>query len=120
MSLINWIGMILILLGSFFMFVAALGIIRLKDLLLQMHAATKAGTLGAGLVLFGVGIQLKNVHGMTEILLLIFFIALTNPIAAHIIAKTAYRTRHLNLIDNTKLDPDSQALLAGQKDSDHK
>ena len=38
---------ILIVLGAFFAFVAALGIVRMPDLYTRMHAATKAGAFGA-------------------------------------------------------------------------
>ena len=100
----TFIGSLLIFIGSLFLLVAAIGILKLSDLLLQMHAATKAGTLGAGLVLLGVGIQLKNFYGIVEILLLIFFIALTGPIAAHVIAKTAYHNKDLDLDPRTKID----------------
>ena len=39
---------LLLVLGSLFPFVAALGMLRLPDTVIRMHAATKAGTLGAG------------------------------------------------------------------------
>lgn len=82
------LGSITILIGSAFTFVAALGLLRLNGLFLKMHAATKAGTLGAGLILLGVGIQLEYLTGIVEILLLVLFIAMTNPISAHLIAKS--------------------------------
>ena len=45
---------LLLVLGSLFSFVAALGMLRLPDTVIRMHAATKAGTLGAGLILIAV------------------------------------------------------------------
>lgn len=80
-------GSFLILMGALFMFIATLGLWRFDDIYLKMHAATKAGTLGCGLILLGVGIQIKDLHSLTEILLLILFIAITNPISAHLIGK---------------------------------
>ena len=41
----------LMLIGSIFCLVAAVGMLRLPDTLIRMHAATKAGTLGAGCIL---------------------------------------------------------------------
>lgn len=87
--MLDLIGNILILMGAIFSFVAALGLCRLPGLYLKMHAATKAGTLGSGLVLLGVAIQIGNLHALTEVVLLILFIAITNPISAHLIAKVA-------------------------------
>ena len=37
------IGAVLLVAGGFFVFVAALGVLRLPDLFMRMHAATKAG-----------------------------------------------------------------------------
>jgi multicomponent Na+:H+ antiporter subunit G len=84
------ISNILILLGAIFMLIAALGLWRFYDLYLKLHAATKAGSLGCGLILLGVGLQLKNLHSFTEVILLIIFIAITNPISAHLIGKLHY------------------------------
>ena len=86
----TFIGNVFILLGAMFMCIAALGVWRLKGLYLKMHAATKAGTLGCGLILSGVGMQIKNLHGFTEIILLIIFVAITNPLSAHLIGKLHY------------------------------
>ena len=85
-----YLSSVLILLGAIFMFIAALGVWRLQEIYLKLHAATKAGTLGCGLILLGVGIEIKNLHSFTEIILLIIFIAITNPISAHLIGKLQY------------------------------
>lgn len=79
-----------ILLGSIFVLIAAVGVYRFDDLYLQLHAATKAGTLGASLILLGVGLQVRNIHAITEIILLIIFVIITNPISAHLIGKVKY------------------------------
>lgn len=88
--MLTYISSLCILLGAIFICIAALGLWRLEGLYLKMHAATKAGTLGCGLILFGVGLQIKNLHSFTEIIILIIFIALTNPISAHLIGKLHY------------------------------
>lgn len=94
------IGNLLILFGAIFMFISALGLWRLTTLYLKMHAATKAGTLGCGLILFGVGLQIKDLHSFTEIILLIIFIAITNPISAHLIGKLEYLYQNRRDSDN--------------------
>jgi multicomponent Na+:H+ antiporter subunit G len=85
--MLETLGNLLILIGCLFALIAAIGLFRLPGLFLKMHAATKAGTLGCGLVLLGVAIQTGNVHTLTEAVLLILFIGITNPISAHLIAK---------------------------------
>lgn len=42
--------------GSLFGLLAAIGILRLPDLLTRMHAASKAGLIGAGLIMIGIAI----------------------------------------------------------------
>ncbi|WP_117237961.1 monovalent cation/H(+) antiporter subunit G [Thermus sediminis] len=81
---------LLLLAGAFFVLVAALGVLRFPDLLMRMHASTKAGTLGVGLIVlaavahFGeLGITAKGLVG-------VFFILLTAPVGAHVIARAAY------------------------------
>jgi len=89
--MLELIADIYILLGSLFILIAALGVWRLQDIYLQLHAATKAGTLGASLILLGVGLQIRNIHTISEIILLILFVVITNPISAHLIGKIQYQ-----------------------------
>lgn len=87
--MIELTGNALLFFGSFFVLIAALGLCRFPGLYLKMHASTKAGTLGSGLVLLGVAVQIGNIHAITEVLLIVLFISITNPLSAHLIAKVA-------------------------------
>lgn len=94
---------VMLLTGALFAFVASVGVVRLPDLLVRMHAATKAGAMGAGLILLGVA-----VHGMETGLTLralaaICFLLLTAPVSAHLIGRAAYRSG-IRLWDRTRLD----------------
>ena len=89
--------------GGFFCLVASLGMLRLPDLLTRMHAATKAGTLGVGLLVWAAALHFAE-FGMTmRALTVALFIFLTAPVAAHLIGRTAYRTG-VELSDTTKID----------------
>lgn len=74
----------------FFTFIGAVGLFRLPDVYCRAHAATKADTLGAGFALvavtayFGPGIE------AVKTAILLGFIYVTNPTAAHAIARAAY------------------------------
>lgn len=81
---------ILLLMGAAFMLVASVGVIRLPDLLMRMHATTKAGTLGAGLILLAVAFAFVDTAVSARVLTIIVFILLTAPVAAHIIGRAAY------------------------------
>lgn len=82
----------LILLGALLTLVAALGLLRLPDLYTRMHAASKAGTAGSGLLLLAVAIQSGDSEVWTKCLLAIVFIFLTAPVSAHLLAKAAARS----------------------------
>ncbi|EMA60027.1 monovalent cation/H(+) antiporter subunit G [Halorubrum kocurii] len=78
------------LLGLFFSFVSMTGVLRLPDVYSRAHTASQADTLGAGFglaaVAFAVGWEAAGVKSV----LLLFFIFVTNPTAAHAIARAAF------------------------------
>lgn len=77
--------------GGIFVFLAALGIVRLPDVYTRMHAASKAGTVGSGLMLFAAGIHSLDVAIFTRALAGFIFFLLTAPVAAHLLARAAHR-----------------------------
>lgn len=94
---------ILIVLGGGFAAIAGLGLLRLPDVLIRMHASTKAGTLGVGLIVLGVSVHFASSLVITKALLIIAFLLLTAPVGAHLIGRAAYR-RGLPLWDRTLMD----------------
>ncbi|MCB8837842.1 monovalent cation/H(+) antiporter subunit G [Aurantimonas sp. VKM B-3413] len=81
---------LLMIAGSIFAAVAALGIIRLPDLYTRMHAASKAGSVGSGMMLIALALT-SNATGETlRAIAAVFFFLLTAPISAHLLAKAAY------------------------------
>jgi multicomponent Na+:H+ antiporter subunit G len=95
-----------LVLGSLFSLVAALGMVRLPDTVIRMHAATKAGTLGAGLILIAEAFFYAELGITLRVLAAISFILLTAPVAAHLIGRAAYysqiRLWHKTWIDQLK------------------
>ncbi|WP_236242666.1 monovalent cation/H(+) antiporter subunit G [Streptomyces sp. CC228A] len=82
---------VLILAGSAFCLLAALGLLRFPDTLTRLHAATKAQS--AGLLLTLAGGALRTPAGASAALLLIaVFLVLTAPVTAQIVGRVAYRT----------------------------
>ena len=92
-----------LLAGGFFLFVAGLGILRLPDVLIRMHASTKAGTLGVGLVFGGAAVYFGNTAETAIAGLTVVFLLVTAPVAAHAIARAAYRM-NVPLSDRTHID----------------
>ncbi|MBG79064.1 MAG: Na+/H+ antiporter subunit G [Alphaproteobacteria bacterium] len=85
------IGEWLILAGALLIFIAGLGIVRMPDLFLRMHASAKAGTLGTGLLLMGAAVYYATLGVVVEILVATFFLLLTAPVAFHLIGRAAFR-----------------------------
>jgi len=94
---------LLIMTGSVFALIAAIGMIRLPDTLIRMHAATKAGTLGAGLILAGAAFFFAELGLVLRALLTLMFLYLTAPVAAHLIGRAAYRSG-IDLFSRTCID----------------
>ena len=83
---------LIVVVGGGFVFVAGLGIWRMPDLMLRMHASTKAGTLGVGLVLAALAIDFGEMGVVSRSVAAIIFLLLTAPVAAHMIGRAAYRS----------------------------
>lgn len=82
---------LLIVVGSAFCGAAALGILRFPDLYTRLHAASKAGPIGAGLILLGAGIASGDVMIFARSLFGLVFLILTSPVSAHLLARAARR-----------------------------
>ena len=83
---------LLILAGAGFTLIAAIGVLRLPDLLTRMHASTKAGTLGSILVLLALALFIAEGPVVAKVVATILFLLLTAPIAAHMIGRAYVRT----------------------------
>lgn len=87
----SWIIALLMILGAFFSFVAALGVLRLPDLYMRTHAATKAGAFGATILLIAAALQFGTFRAVVISIMLIVFFYLTTPVAAQVLGRAAYR-----------------------------
>lgn len=76
--------------GVVFLFAAALGVLRFPDALQRMHAATKAGTVGAGLTVIGAVLSLGRLDAAIIGTLTVMFLLLTVPVAGHLLGRAAY------------------------------
>lgn len=81
---------LLLLLGAVICLLAALGLFRLGDFFLRMHAATKAGVAGCGLILLSAGFLEPTAGTWIKVLLAIVFLLLTTPLAGHLLGRAGY------------------------------
>ena len=79
----------LIILGGVFGVIGALGLLRMPDILIRMHASTKIGTLFCGLVVAAAAVHFGDWSTSVRAVLIVLFLLLTAPIASHMIARAA-------------------------------
>ncbi len=77
-------------LGAIFIFLAAVGFLRMPDTYLRISVTTKAVTLGVGLILVAAAIYFDNLSVTSRVLAIILFIILTAPVGAHLIGRASY------------------------------
>lgn len=76
--------------GTIFVFLAAVGIVRMPDTYLRISVTTKAATLGIGLLLIAGAIYSYDLAITAKIMAIILFLLLTAPVSAHLIGRTSY------------------------------
>ena len=104
MSYFNEIfGAVLIVIGVFFVFLAGIGLLRMPDMFLRMSTATKASTLGLGLILLGTAVFFWELGITSRAIATSIFVLLTAPVSAHMIGRAAY-SDGVPLWDKTKQD----------------
>ena len=90
--MIELIAGALLLAGSTFCLLAAVGVLRMPDVFTRMQSSTKASTLGLGCLL----LALALLHPSTEFIIragsIAAFLMLTTPVSAHVIARAAAQT----------------------------
>jgi multicomponent Na+:H+ antiporter subunit G len=86
----EWLTTLLVIISTFFMLLAAIGVVRMPDVFARLQVTTKGATIGAGVVLLSVAVFFSDIPIMTRALLGIAFLALTQPVAAHMIGRAAY------------------------------
>jgi multicomponent Na+:H+ antiporter subunit G len=85
-------GCVLLLIGALFSLLAAIGIVRLPDLLTRMHAASKAGAVGGGMILLAVPLVTLDGSVALRAILGVMFLLLTTPVAAHLLARASLKS----------------------------
>ena len=84
-------GLLALVAGAFAL-VAGLGMLRMPDLLLRMHASTKAGTLACGITMLAAALVFGDLAVAVRAAGVVLFLLLTAPVAAHMLGRAALRT----------------------------
>lgn len=78
--------------GSLAILFAGIGVLRMPDFYLRLSVTVKAATMGVGIFLLCAALLSQDISVVTKAIAVVFFIVLTAPIAAHMIAKAGYFT----------------------------
>lgn len=92
LAILQYLAGIAMLIGAVFSVLAAVGILRLPDLYTRMHAASKAGTMGSGLMLLALALIAMDGAVILRAIVGFVFLLLTAPVSAHLLARAAYLT----------------------------
>lgn len=77
--------------AGFFALIAGLGLVRFRDLLSRMHAATKASGAAFGLILIAICLRTGDFEMVFKAAVALGFAFLTLPVAAHLLARNSSR-----------------------------
>lgn len=86
---------VLVLLSAFLSMAAGIGIVRFPDVLTRLHAATKPQVLGLAAVLVAIVLRVPTWGVLSTVILVMTFQLLTQPMTAHMLGRSAYRTDHV-------------------------
>jgi multicomponent K+:H+ antiporter subunit G len=86
---------VLLVLGAGFALIGSFGLLRMPDVFMRLHGPTKATTLGLGGMLVASGIHSTQITGQVSLheVLVTFFLFMTAPVSAHLLAKAGLALR---------------------------
>lgn len=86
------LALTLVAAGAFFLLVGSVGVVRLPDFYARAHAAGKSDTLGLVLAILGIAVHEGLALTDWKLVAVVVFVALTNPVGIHALARSAYRS----------------------------
>lgn len=90
----EWFIAFFLISGALFNLFAALGILRMPDTYIRMHASTKAGTIGLGLMMVAVALHFQDLSVTSRAVGILLFVMMTAPIAAHLLGRSLLKSHY--------------------------
>ena len=106
---------ILILLGSFFVVVGAIGLVRMPEIYTRMHGASVTDTLGVGFLILGMCLQGGFSLVTLKLLFLVGLFFFTGPVVTHALAQACLHEGIKPLLAEDRRNP-SSARPTGKDD----
>ena len=94
-SVLEWVVAALVLAGAGFALIGSIGLVRMPDFFTRLHGPSKATTLGIGCMLAASALFMSFRAGGPALhdFMISLFIAITTPVASHLLAKAARHRR---------------------------
>jgi len=90
-GILQLVALVLLVLGTVALLIAAWGVLSLPDALARQHAATKAGTLAAALIALGAMASEVETGWWVRLIVILVFLFATLPVSSHMLARAAVR-----------------------------
>lgn len=95
-ALLDGLSLICVIGAAGFSVAAAVGLLRFKDVLSRLHAATKPQIFGLLLIILAIALHDRSWVTFFAVMPVFVFQSLTAPIAAHMVGRAAYRSGQLD------------------------
>ncbi|MCD8494419.1 MAG: monovalent cation/H(+) antiporter subunit G [Burkholderiaceae bacterium] len=102
MMVLDMISWLLLGIGSFFVVVGGIGVLRMPDLYTRMHAVSVTETLGTILVLLGLMVMAGWSLATFKLFAILLFLLFTAPVSSYALANTALLGGTEPLLDGEK------------------
>jgi len=89
--MIDFLSMLLIIIGVAFFAAGSIGLLRLPDLYTRLHALTKADNLGLGMIVIGLALLSGSLVMAVKLILVWILVLAGGAASAHLIAQQALR-----------------------------
>lgn len=86
---LDTLSWIMLIAGAFFVMTGSIGLVRMPDFFSRTHPAGLIDTLGAALTIGGLLLQCDSFAVAIKLVLILVFLFLTSPTAAHALAQAA-------------------------------
>lgn len=104
--LVDMLSVLLLLTGGAFGIIGAIGVLRFPDFYSRIHAASLTDTLCAACIILGLVLQTDALLTGVKLLLVLFFLVFTAPVATHALARTAMLPGNRSIASESDEDVD--------------
>jgi multicomponent Na+:H+ antiporter subunit G len=88
--ILNGLSWFFILLGSAFVIIGAIGVMRLPEVFTRSHAAGMVDTFGTGMIVLGLMFQAGGFNlVLVKLVMIGFFLFFTSPVSSHALVRAA-------------------------------